>query len=67
MFKNFFISWGLHVRLTLYQYNPDIMAPYIVPGFGNGKNRINGSFSYNIEYLIPWKSAKNQPPKNKTR
>ena len=58
MFKNFFISWSLHVLFTVYQNNNDIIAPYIIPGYGNGANKVNASFSYNIEYLIPWKKTK---------
>ncbi|MCL2073877.1 MAG: DUF6048 family protein [Marinilabiliaceae bacterium] len=55
LFTNFFVSWGFHLKVTVYRNNPDILDPYIIPGYGNGKNKINGAFSYNLEYLIPWK------------
>ena len=55
LFKNFFVGWSFHIRATFYRNNPDILDPYIIPGYGNGKNRFNGAFSYNVEYLIPWK------------
>jgi len=55
MFKNFFMSWCLNIKFTIYQKNPNIISPYVIPGFGNGNNKVNASFSYNIEYLIPWK------------
>lgn len=57
MFTNFFLSWSLHIKFTLFRKNPDIIAPYIIPGYGNGNNNVNASFSYNIEYLIPWKKV----------
>jgi len=57
MFTNFFLSWSLHIKFTLFRKNPNIMDPYIIPGYGNGNNNVNASFSYNIEYLIPWKKA----------
>ena len=55
MFKNFFVGWGFHIRATFYRNNPDIVDPYIIPGYGNGINKINGAFSFNVEYLIPWR------------
>jgi hypothetical protein len=58
MFKNFFLSWSLHILFTVYQNNNGLMDPYLIPGYGNGMNKVNASFSYNIEYLIPWKKEK---------
>jgi hypothetical protein len=58
MLKNFFMGWHLNILFTVYQNNDGIISPYIVPGYGNGGNKVNASFSYNIEYLIPWRQAK---------
>jgi hypothetical protein len=58
MFKNFFLSWSLHILFTVYQDKNGIMLPYLIPGYGNGNNKVNATFSYNIEYLIPWKKEK---------
>jgi len=57
IFTNFFLSWSLHIKFTVFRKNPNIIDPYIIPGYGNGNNNVNASFSYNIEYLIPWKKA----------
>lgn len=53
--KNFFIGWKVHIRVSFINGGQDIMKPYIVPGFGSGDNRVNGGFSYTLEYMIPWK------------
>ncbi|MDR2927713.1 MAG: DUF6048 family protein [Cytophagaceae bacterium] len=58
LFKNFFMGWSLHIKAFLFRSNREIMTPYLMPGYGNGDNKINASFSYNIEYMIPWKKAK---------
>ena len=54
LLKNFFMGWTLQIKLALYRDNPDILSPYLIPGFGNGDNRINLGFSYSVEYMIPW-------------
>lgn len=53
--KNLFIGWKVHLRASFINGGQDILKPYIVPGFGNGGNRVNGGFSYTLEYMIPWK------------
>ena len=58
LFKNFFVGWSMHLRILIYRNNSNIMDPYLIPGYGNGGNVVNASFSYNIEYMIPWKKAK---------
>lgn len=55
IFKNFYIGWKIHLRVSLINTGQDVMKPYIVPGFGNGDNRVNAAFSYTLEYMIPWK------------
>lgn len=54
IFKNFYMGWTLQLKLAVYRDNSNILSPYLVPGFGNGDNRINLGFSYSVEYLIPW-------------
>lgn len=53
--KNFFIGWKVHIRASFINGGQDLLKPYIVPGFGNGDNRVNGGFSYTLEYMIPLK------------
>jgi hypothetical protein len=57
LFKNFYMGWTLQLKLAVYRDNPDILSPYLIPGFGNGDNRINLGFSYSVEYLIPWNKS----------
>jgi hypothetical protein len=54
VFKNFYMSWNMHIRVSIIRDTKDIMRPYIIPGFGNGDNRLNAGFSYTLEYMIPW-------------
>ncbi|GAO29310.1 DUF6048 family protein [Geofilum rubicundum] len=54
LFKNFYMSWNLHIRVSVASNNASLMEPYIVPGFGNGDSRLNAGFSYVLEYMIPW-------------
>jgi len=54
VFKNLYLSWNLHIRVSLTDNNNSILEPYIIPGFGSGDNRLNAGFSYVLEYLIPW-------------
>ncbi len=58
LFKNFYMAWTFHLKVAIYRDNPNILAPYLIPGFGNGDNRLNAGFSYTMEYLIPWKKGK---------
>ncbi len=55
LFSNFYISWILQIRIITFKNNPEILRPYLIPGFGNGDTRLNGGFAYTLEYLIPWK------------
>ncbi|SKC23977.1 DUF6048 family protein [Alkalitalea saponilacus] len=55
VFQNLYLGWSIHLRVSVLRDNPEMLKPYYVPGFGNGDNRLNGGFSYTIEYLIPWK------------
>ena len=55
IFKNFFIGWKVHIRASFINGGQDLLKPYIVPGFGSGDNRVNGGFSYTLEYMIPLK------------
>jgi len=55
LFKNFYIGWKIHLRVSLVNTGQDVMKPYIIPGFGNGDNSVNAAFSYTLEYMIPWK------------
>lgn len=57
LFKNFYMGWTFHIKVAIYRDNPDILLPYLIPGFGNGDNRINAGFSYTLEYMIPWKKG----------
>ncbi|MCA1744256.1 MAG: DUF6048 family protein [Bacteroidales bacterium] len=54
LFKNFYLSWNLHIRVKVADNNTSLLEPYIVPGFGSGDNRLNAGFSYTLEYMIPW-------------
>lgn len=54
LFKNVYMSWGMHFRVAVATSNTSIMEPYIIPGFGSGDKRVNLGFSYSIEYMIPW-------------
>ncbi len=54
LFKNFYLSWNLHIRVKVANNNTSLLEPYIVPGFGSGDNRLNAGFSYVLEYMIPW-------------
>lgn len=53
VFKNFYMSWKLHIRTLIATNNSELLKPYIVPGFGNGDRRLNAGFSYTLEYLLP--------------
>ena len=55
VFKNFYMNWNLHLRLSIADSNTSLLEPYIVPGFGAGDKNFVLGFSYTIEYLIPWK------------
>jgi hypothetical protein len=54
LFNNFYISWNLHIRVSVANSNTSMLEPYIVPGFGSGDKRLNAGFSYVLEYMIPW-------------
>ncbi len=58
LFKNFYMGWVFQIKVALYRNNPDILLPYLIPGFGNGDNSINAGFSYTLEYMIPWKKGR---------
>ncbi len=55
LFKNFFMGWSINLRIKMFQDNKEVLAPYSIPGFGNGDNQVNLGFSYVLEYMIPWK------------
>jgi hypothetical protein len=57
LFKNFYMGWTLQMQVALFRANPEVLAPYLTPGYGYGDNKINAGFSFNLEYMIPWKKA----------
>jgi hypothetical protein len=57
LFKNVYLGWTLQLKLALFRNNSEKLAPYLVPGFGNGDNSVNGGFSFSLEYMIPWKQG----------
>ena len=54
LFKNFYLSWNIHIRVSVANSNTSLLEPYIVPGFGSGNKRLNAGFSYVLEYMITW-------------
>lgn len=55
LLKNLYFGWKVHIRASMALIGQDNLKPYAVPGFGNGDKRVNGGFSYTIEYMFPWK------------
>lgn len=52
-----FIGFSARVKLKVYSQK-DVNYPYVIPGFGNGKNTINFGFNYSVYFQIPVKKVK---------
>ncbi|MCU4174142.1 DUF6048 family protein [Carboxylicivirga sp. N1Y90] len=53
--KNFYMGWTVRVRRLLNLSNENQIEPYAIPGYGSRDNTTNLSFTYNLEYHIPFK------------
>jgi len=58
VFNNFYMSWFIRIKGKIKSTNSSILEPYSIPGYGNGSNKVNLGFSYNLEYQIPWGNKK---------
>ena len=54
VFRNFFMSWKIHLRVLAASTNSGSLKPYNIPGFGNGTSRVSPGISYTLEYVFPW-------------
>jgi len=54
--KNFYMGWTVRLKQLLVVNTEDVLEPYTIPGYGHRDNETNLSFTYTIEYQIPFKS-----------
>jgi hypothetical protein len=52
-----FMGFTGRVKLMLFRQK-DLNYPYIVPGFGNGANKMNFGFDYSLYFMLPLKKVK---------
>ncbi|NLA25521.1 MAG: hypothetical protein GX879_11205 [Bacteroidales bacterium] len=58
LLKNLYFGWKIHIMASVALIGQENLKPYAVPGFGNGDKRVNGGFSYTVEYMFPWKKKR---------
>ncbi len=58
LLKNLYFGWKIHIMTSVALIGQENLKPYAVPGFGNGDKRVNGGFSYTVEYMFPWKKKR---------
>lgn len=56
--KNFYMGWTVRVRKLISLSNEKKIEPYAIPGYGARDNTTNLSFTYNLEYHLPFKKKK---------
>ncbi len=56
--KNFYMGWTVRLKRLLAVNSESVLEPYTVPGYGHRDNETNLSFTYTIEYQIPFHSKK---------
>ncbi len=60
LLKNLYFGWKIHIMASVALIGQENLKPYAVPGFGNGDKRVNGGFSYTVEYMFRGKRKENE-------
>lgn len=56
--KNIYMGWSVRIRSLIKLTNDDQLEPYAIPGYGKRDNKTNLSFTYNLEYHLPFSRKK---------
>ncbi len=56
--KNFYMGWSVRMRRLIAVNQDGDFEPYSIPGFGKRDNTTNLSFTYNLEYHLPFKKKR---------
>jgi len=55
--KMLYLGFSMRIRLKVYSQK-DINYPFVIPGFGNGENKMNIGFNYSLYFQVPVKKVK---------
>jgi hypothetical protein len=56
--KNFYMGWSVRMRKVMLVNANSTLEPYVIPGYGRRDNDFNLSFTYTLEYEIPFRKKK---------
>lgn len=54
--KNVFIGWTLRAKILVSGKNNEILAPYIIPGYGKTEKKFRFGISWFVSYRIPFRN-----------